>query len=219
PGHLDEDPLDRPGAHDRGEKAGETFAIVDLGDAAIAVPEAVEPKAIEPTVADIRKRKCRRGPAQTADAGCVTLARRRSLRLELLPLRSPQDHDPLFEPGRQVECDQVPIDRGIAMTDGRYQLPALRFGVRRAKRIDPAAGLVEGFAAPDHLREDEPVESLADATVQLFLEQRSSVTEEGPLAPCEAELFEDQPHQLMALRPCAAVPVAAREQQQPRALR
>ena len=41
PGHLDEDPLDRFGAHDGAQETGQALAIVDLRDAAIAIPEAV----------------------------------------------------------------------------------------------------------------------------------------------------------------------------------
>ncbi len=57
------------------------------------------------------------------------------------------------------------------------------------------------------------------AAVELFLEERSRVTQEGDLATREAELIEQQPHQLIALRPRAAVPIAAREKQQPGSLR
>ena len=111
------------------------------------------------------------------------------------------------------------IDGCVAVTDGRHQLPALGFGAGRVERIDPAQRVVEGFAAPDHLRDDEPAERFADAALELFLEERSSVTQEGDLATREAELVEHQPHQLMALRPAAAVPIAAREKQQPGSLR
>ena len=171
PGHLDEDaidpgrtptpcPGDRPGPRDRRPprcshrhtRGRRLLARTDRRSGGVAA-----------------------GPRRQLMRGASPWHGRRSLRLELLPPRSPQHHDPLFQPGRQIERHQVrdrletwPCRRGSAVSTLAPRggtRGTNRTGAERRRRVRCARSSAGRW----------PAERFADAALELFLEERPSV--------------------------------------------
>ena len=79
------------------------------------------------------------------------------------------------------------------------QPPARRLGVGPPVIVEHDAGEVAQLAVPLALRQQEPVERLAQAAFQGLREERLRVADEADLAPAQAGLLPDQPHQAVGV--------------------
>ena len=105
------------------------------------------------------------------------------------PLLLPEPEHPLFEPGQ----DRRVIPRRVE------QPPARRLGVGPLVIVEHDPGEVAQLAVPLALRQQEPVERLAQAAFQGLREERLRVADEADLAPAQAGLLPDQPHQAVGV--------------------
>ena len=79
------------------------------------------------------------------------------------------------------------------------QPPARGLGVSSMVIVEHDPGEVAQLAVPLALRQQDPVERLGQATDQSFGEERLRVADEADLAPAQAGLFPDQPHQAVGV--------------------
>ena len=79
------------------------------------------------------------------------------------------------------------------------QPPARRLGVGPPVIVEHDPGEVAQLAVPLALRQQEPVERLAQAACQGLREERLRVADEADLSPAQAGLLPDQPHQAVGV--------------------
>ena len=79
------------------------------------------------------------------------------------------------------------------------QPPARRLGVSPLVIVEHDPGEVAQLAVPLALRQQEPVERLAQAALQGIREERLRVADEADLAPAQAGLLPEQPHQAVGV--------------------
>ena len=95
------------------------------------------------------------------------------------------------------------------------QPPARRLGVGPPVIVEHDPGEVAQLAVPLALRQQEPVERLGQAALQGLREERLRVADEADLAPAQAGLLPEQPHQAIGVGTGGGVALSVGDEEEP----